>query len=292
MDEDGIEKIGGVLKMWRQRFIDTDRGTFELFEAGQGEPLAVTHLYSEFNEQGNTFANPFTKFYRVYLINLRACGNSVKAEHEHAYSMEASVQDLEAIRNALGLEKWGFAGHSTGGMLALKYAILHPEALTKIIAGGAAASAAYGADPDSIYCPQNKHFARSITIMDKLNDLDTPIETRRQLNYEWARMSYYDVEKLKESLKQPNSGKTVGDRLDYFRKIECATYDLRDELPDVNVPSYIYGGKHDAQCPYKFGVEIANLIPTATLTTFEKSNHNPFTEEADKFLKFVEGTMG
>ena len=64
MDEDGIEKIEGVLKMWRQRLIDTDRGTFELFEAGQGEPLAVTHLYSEFNERGNTFANPFAKFYQ------------------------------------------------------------------------------------------------------------------------------------------------------------------------------------------------------------------------------------
>ena len=57
------------------------------------------------------------------------------------------------------------------------------------------------------------------------------------------------------------------------------------------MPSYIYAGKYDAQCPYKFGVEIANLIPKAVLTTLEKSNHNPFSEEEEMFHAFVESTL-
>ncbi len=60
--------------MWVQRFVDTARGTFEIFEKGEGEPLAVTHLYSEYDERGNAFANPFTEHYHVYLINLRGAG--------------------------------------------------------------------------------------------------------------------------------------------------------------------------------------------------------------------------
>ena len=136
--------------MWDQRFVDTERGRFELFESGQGEPLAVTHLYSAYNEQGNSFAN-------------------------------------------------------------------------------------------------NVNFNRIIDIMNQFNNRLTPVETRRKLGHEWALMSYYSEDKLKESLTKPNSGKTVGDRLDYFRKIECATYDLRNELLNVNVPSYIYAGKYDAQ---------------------------------------------
>lgn len=277
--------------MWVQRFIETTRGVFELFEAGHGEPLTVTHLYSAFNEKGNTFANPFTSHYQVFLINLRGCGNSVKAEDERQYSMDETILDLEAIRIALGLEKWGFAGHSTGGMLALKYAIVAPNALTKIIAGGAAASIEYGLDPDSIYCAENKNFNRIIEIMDKLNDSSTQMEERQKLGYEWAMMSYFSEDKLKEALTKPNSGKTVGERLDYFRKIECRTYDLRDELRDVRLPSFIYAGKHDAQCPYKFGVEIANLIPNSTFITFEESNHNPFSEEETKFEEFVKLTV-
>jgi len=277
--------------MWDQRLIDTERGTFELFENGHGEPLAVTHLYSAFDNRGNSFANPFTSHYHVFLINLRGCGNSVKAENDHEYSMDETVLDLEAIRIALGFEKWGFAGHSTGGMLALKYAILAQSSLTKIIAGGAAASVEYGSDPDSIYCSKNPNFNRIIYIMDQLNNTSTPIETRQKLGYEWALMSYYSEEKLKESLKLPNSGKTVGDRLDYFRKIECATYDIREELINISVPSYIYSGKHDAQCPMKFSLEIANLIPNATMTAFEESNHNPFSEEEEKFQEFVQSTL-
>ncbi|WP_188385919.1 alpha/beta fold hydrolase [Ornithinibacillus halotolerans] len=277
--------------MWNKRLLETKRGMFEVFEKGQGEPLAVTHHYSAYNENGNQFADTFTEHYHVYLINLRGAGNSVKVEDEHEYSMDNTVLDLEAIRESLGYDKWGFAGHSTGGMLALKYAILKQDSLTKIIAGGAAASYEYGADPDSIYCSKNPNFNRIVEIMNKLEDPTTPVEKRRELGYEWALMSYYSEEKLQASLKKPNSGKTVGPRLDYFRRVEYPTYDIREDIKEITIPSYIYAGKYDAQCPVKFGVEIAELIPNASLTIFEESNHNPAIEEEDKFKEFVVQTV-
>ena len=279
--------IVGGHNMWIKRFIDTTRGKFELFEKGQGEPLAVTHLYSAYDERGNNFANPFTEKYHVYLINLSGAGNSVKVEDDSRFSMDESVLDLEAIREALTIKKWGFAGHSTGGMLALKYAINRSQSLTKIIAGGAAASFEYGKDPDSIYCEQNINFNRIVEIMDQLNASSTSLEIRRKISYEWSLMSYHSEEKLKESLKKPNSDKSVGNRLDFFRKVEYPTYDVRENLQSIKVPSSIYSGKFDSQCPMKFGAEIANLIPNATFTIFEESNHYPFSEEEDKFQKFV-----
>jgi len=277
--------------MWVQRFIETSRGIFEMFEKGRGEPLCVTHLYSAYDERGNTFANPFTSDYHVYLVNLRGCGNSVKAELGNQYSMDESVKDLEAIRVSLGIDKWGFAGHSTGGMLALKYAILAPHSLTKIIAGGAAASKEYSSDANCIYCRKNPNFDRIMEIMNLLNDSSTPLEVRKQLGFEWNLMSFYSKEKLIQSLNIPNSGKTIGDRLDYFIKKECPTYDIRKSLLNISTPSYIYAGKHDAQCPYQYGAEIASLIPNAMFTTFEESNHYPFVEEQEKFIKFVKSTL-
>lgn len=277
--------------MWEKMFIDTERGKFELFTSGSGDPLCVTHLYSAFNERGNIFANSFTPFYRVYLVNLRGCGNSVEAETEEQYSMFNSVKDLEAIRIALGYDKWGFAGHSTGGMLALAYSIIAPSSLTKIVAGGAAASKDYSSDEDCIYCKKNQNYPRVMQIIQQLNDGITPKDTRKQLSYEWSKMSFYSEEKLKKSVEMPNSGRTVGVRLEYFMKKEIPQYDLRKSLLNVSIPSHIYAGKYDAQCPYKYGVEIANLIPGAKLTTFEKSNHNPFVEEIDKFNEFVKSTL-
>ncbi|MFV8830104.1 alpha/beta fold hydrolase [Alkalihalobacterium sp. APHAB7] len=277
--------------MWEKMFIDTDRGKFELFVSGNGEPLCVTHLYSAFDQRGNTFANPFTSFYRVYLINLRGCGNSVEAKTEEQFSMYNSVKDLEAIRIALGYEKWGFAGHSTGGMLALKYSIMAPSSLTKIVAGGASASKEYSSDVDCIYCNKNQNYPRVMQIIKQLNDLTTTIDTRKQLSYEWSKMSFYSEDKLKQALELPNSGKTVGARLEYFINTENPKFDLRESLVNVSIPSYIYAGKYDAQCPYKYGVEIAKLIPGAKFTTFERSNHNPFVEEIGKFKEFVKSTL-
>lgn len=118
--------------MWTQYMIETPRGHFEYFKMGNGEPICITHQYTEFNSKGNIFAAPFTKHYTVYLINLRGCGNSSDSTLTDDYSFMTSVKDLEAIRISLGLSQWSFAGHSAGGMLGLIYAIMKPNSLQKL----------------------------------------------------------------------------------------------------------------------------------------------------------------
>lgn len=277
--------------MWIQRFIETSRGTFEIFEKGQGEPLAITHLYSEYDSRGNAFANPFTEYYHVYLINVRGVGNSASAQNDSEYSMDETVQDIEAIREALGIEKWTFGGHSTGGMLALKYAVLKEASLNKIIVSGAAASIRYNTDPNCIYNHLNPHFNRIREIMDLFNIPELPVEERQKLSREWALMSFYNAENLDKAYEKPNSGKIVSTRLDYFRKVDSQTFDVTEQLKQITIPTYVCSGVHDAQCPYRFGVEIAELIPNATFTTFEESNHYPFLEEEIAFDEFVKLTL-
>ncbi|MEK4080624.1 alpha/beta fold hydrolase [Solibacillus sp. FSL K6-1126] len=276
--------------MWEQKFIETPRGTFEYFVKGSGQPLAITHFYMAFNEKGNWFANPFTEHYQVYLINVRGAGNSPAIEMDDQMNLEEIILDLEAIREALHIPKWAFAGHSTGGMLALQYAVLKQQSLTKCICGCSAASKAYATHPNSIYCADNKNSNRIIEIMESLNNPDTPQEKRKDLGFEWSMMSFTSEEKLKHALTIPNSGRTVGRALDYFRKVAVKSFDLREELPTIQIDTYVFGGKHDAQCPIEFSIEIADLIPTSELIIFDHSNHNPFVEEEKAFLDFVKKT--
>ncbi len=277
--------------MWTQHLIETTRGTFEYFTKGEGDPLAITHYFSQFDARGNLFANPFTAHYEVFLINPRGAGNSCAVTTNEQMTFSEIIEDLEAIREALGFEKWGFAGHSTGGMLALQYAVLAQQSLTKIIAGSTAASKEYASHPDSMYCIDNANFTRIIEIMELLNNPATTVEERQKLSFEWSLMSYYDEDKLKLALSLPNSGKTVGRALDYFRKVEVKNYDVRNELKNVITPSYIFGGRYDAQCPIEFTYEIAQLMPHAHVMVFEKSNHNPYIEELENFEVFVKETL-
>lgn len=273
--------------MWEILNIETTRGNFEVFRKGQGKPIAITHLYSAFNNKGNQFAECFTGENNVFLINLTDCGKSRKMTGPEDFSMASSVLDLEAVREALGFEKWAFAGHSTGGMLGLKYAIDKPGRLTNLIVGGLCASTDYMKNPDSIYCKENPFNERMREIFSLLADPNQPFETRQQLNKEWTMASLHNKEVYDLMVERPNSGKVHSGRLEYFSKIECLDYDLRPFLPKITVPTYIYAGRHDAQCPHIYGIEATQLIPNAKFETFENSNHFPYIEEELKFQQFV-----
>ncbi|WP_438317387.1 alpha/beta fold hydrolase [Sporosarcina sp. FA9] len=273
--------------MWIQQFIETTRGSFEVFVKGDGKPICVTHLYSVYNEKGNTFANPFTEDGTVYLVNLRGAGNSVESVQKDDLSMADSIIDLEAIRAALQIDKWAFAGHSTGGMLGLVYAIQAPDSLTRIVIGGAAASKAYMQHPGSIYCPENPNNKRLREILSSINNPTTPVEKKRSFSREWTEMSIYRPEKYDQYFNKPNSGSVVPERLDYYSYTELPNYDITEQLSQITIPTTIYCGLHDAQCPYYFSEEIANAIPNAKLITFNDSNHLPFVEEPEKFVEMA-----
>ncbi|WP_078393793.1 alpha/beta fold hydrolase [Shouchella patagoniensis] len=271
--------------MWQQTFVGTDRGKFEIFTRGDGEPLCLTHLYSEFNELGAYFADEFTNSFKVILVNLRGVGSPCRVEGMDSLSMEQSVYDLEALRKALGYKKWAFAGHSTGGMLGLKYAILAPEFLTKIMVGGAAASNKYMEHPGSMYCPQsplNKRMKEILTTLRASKDRDERIK----VNVEWSNMSLYFPEKRDVYFKKPSSGKVVSERLDYSYN-ELPNYDLTSDLLNVDVPTFVYCGIHDAQCPYEFSEEIHSLLKNSRFFKYQYSNHFPFIEEKEEFNLMV-----
>lgn len=170
-------------------------------------------------------------------------------------------------------------GIQQAGSLALNYAILHPESVEFLVGGGLCASAEYMHHPASIYCKENPNNKRILEILAMLRDPSSTVEQRRAGSKEWALMSLYKEQNYDNMISRPNSGKTVSKRLDYFSYKELPNFDLRPQLPTVKTRAYIYGGLYDAQCPYEFAVEAADLLANATLTTFAESNHHPVIEE-------------
>jgi proline iminopeptidase len=74
--------------------------------------------------------------YRVVLFDQRGCGRSTPhAELEHNTTWDL-VADIEAIRDALGIERWLVFGGSWGSTLALAYAQHHPERVIGMILRG------------------------------------------------------------------------------------------------------------------------------------------------------------
>jgi proline iminopeptidase len=78
--------------------------------------------------------------YRIVLFDQRGCGRSIPHvttrnpdEHNTTWHL---VDDMEALRTHLGIERWQLFGGSWGAALALAYAQQHPERVTEIILRG------------------------------------------------------------------------------------------------------------------------------------------------------------
>ena len=274
--------------MWKQQLVETETGTFELFKKGEGEPLCVTHLYSEFNEKGTYFADPFTSHFSVYLINLRNAGNSCRASADDELSMEQSTRDLEAIREALKINHWSFAGHSTGAMLGLVYAIHFPESLQKVLINAGAASHEYMRHPDSMYSKINPLNPRLLELLDIIKSTESSPDQRKAAGREWTEMSLYKPENYEDYFSKPSSGKVVASRLDFFSYQELPTFDLFEQLERVQIPAIISCGRHDKQCPLACSEHINEKLPNSKLVVFKESNHFPFLEEPEAFNNLVQ----
>lgn len=269
---------------WERMMVFTTRGEFEVFAKGIGEPLCVTHLYSEFNETGDYFAETFTKTNRVYLINLREAGNSVKAQHPYELSMLESVFDLEAIRTALRFEQWGFAGHSTGGMLGVVYGIYFSAHLRYLVIAGAAAREYMTFSKDCIYNPEHPQFLQMQELIENLKSPEATDRQKQQWKVERTKLSLADPDHYERYFSQPITKKLSAIRLDFFSR-ELHLFDVTRKLQLIATPSLIMCGRHDVQCPIVYSQEMAELIREAQLAIFENSNHYPFLEEKTQFLQ-------
>lgn len=76
------------------------------------------------------------ELWRVVLFDQRGCGRS----RPHAVVRDNTtwhlVRDMEAIREALGIDRWHLFGGSWGATLALVYALTHPERTAHVILRG------------------------------------------------------------------------------------------------------------------------------------------------------------
>jgi proline-specific peptidase len=79
---------------------------------------------------------------RVIFYDQLGCGNSAVAEaHDPAmWTTELYVEEVGAIREALGLDRVHVLGHSWGGMLGMAYAITQPAGLASLIVESSPAS--------------------------------------------------------------------------------------------------------------------------------------------------------
>ncbi|WP_409251972.1 alpha/beta fold hydrolase [Bacillus sp. SCS-153A] len=271
---------------WVRRIIETPRGSFEIFTAGEGNPVCVTHHYSVFNETGDYFADEFTNTHQVILVNLREAGNSEKAHEHYQLSMLETIFDLEAIREALGYNQWIFAGHSTGGMLGIVYGIYFSDSLAGLVAVGAAARDYYTFSKECIYHSAHPLFQVMQDYNEKMKRDDLSTGERKEISIQRTKLSLYHPDHYHDYFNKNIHKGLSAIRMNFMNR-ELQMFDVTRKLKLITAPVLIMCGKHDVQCPLEFSEEMAEGIPNAELSIFERSGHYPFLEEKELFHEKV-----
>lgn len=74
--------------------------------------------------------------FRIVLFDQRGCGRSTPNASLEDNTTPDLVDDIERIRNKLGIERWQLFGGSWGSTLALAYAVAYPERVTAMVLRG------------------------------------------------------------------------------------------------------------------------------------------------------------
>lgn len=124
------------LKVDTLRTRDGHRVSFTVAGAVDGVPVVVLHGGPGSGSQpGALRLFDLTRF-RVVLIDQRGTGASTPHGSVRHNRTDRLIEDIEAIRVRLGVQRWGVLGGSWGAALALAYAGRHPQSVTGVVMRG------------------------------------------------------------------------------------------------------------------------------------------------------------
>src|SRR5512135_825220 len=126
------------------RFCTSADGTrLAVATLGEGPPLlkAATWLTHAEKEPTNLFARHWvaelSRDHTLVRYDSRGCGMSDRDVER--ISMEAWVEDLEAVVADLGIERFPLFGMSQGAAIAVNYAARHPDKVSHLVLYGSCA---------------------------------------------------------------------------------------------------------------------------------------------------------
>ncbi|MGB6103488.1 MAG: alpha/beta hydrolase [Pusillimonas sp.] len=110
---------------------------------GEGAPLVLVHGIGARSASWNGVVNVLKKHFQCITYDLRGHGDS--ALPNGRFGLPDLVEDLEALRVSIGIDRMHIAGHSLGGMIGPAYAHKYPD---RVISLGLLSTAAFRTEED------------------------------------------------------------------------------------------------------------------------------------------------
>jgi pimeloyl-ACP methyl ester carboxylesterase len=232
---------------------------------------------------------------RLILLDHRGTGQSATPADPDSYRCDRLVDDVEALREHLGLARMNLLAHSAGTNLAMLYAARYPEHIGKLV----------------LVTPST--YAVGLT---------AAVEDRREVL--WLRQGESWFGPVSAAFERINAGQAGDDdwaalaplaygrwdaatqahrtRGDARRNTEAAAIFgtegafhpevTRAALATLRAPVLVLAGEVDVNSPPRVVAECADLFPNATLVTQPGTAHFPWLDAPTWFTKTIASFVG
>jgi pimeloyl-ACP methyl ester carboxylesterase/predicted glycosyltransferase len=237
----------------------TGNGTRDVFFHGPSQPALHSRMWKA--------QVPYlSRYFRVVTIDARGSGRSDRPLT--GYDFATRYGDMEAVLAEATRPPVALVAFSCASMLAVTYAVEHPERVSHLVLIGAQYS-------QSLPEPFEEKVARVFR-----DDFDG-----------WR------TRLAKKCVPEPHSLKGIEEGIQWMGETSPEIYiealqqiakdNVWDLLGQIRVPTLIVHGTRDPVVPYAHGRRFAEAVPGARLVTFEGSGHSPQGRDAAKVNRLI-----
>jgi proline-specific peptidase len=232
---------------------------------------------------------------RVIYYDQLGCGNSsLPRPAPELWTIPLYVEEVGAVREALGLDQIHLLGQSWGGWLAQEYMLTQPPGVASLILAGTSASI-----PETV-AEMNRLRRELPPNVQKALDDNEAAGTTHSTEYEAATMEFYKrhlcrLDPIPEFVlrtfdalqKNPEVYNTMNGPSEFYIIGTIKDWDVRNRLGEIRLPTLITTGRYDEITP-AVQETLHRGIAGSEWVIFENSSHLAHAEEPTRYCQVLD----
>ena len=259
---------------------------------GVGGPIILLHGFPSSSYDWRRFLQPLSKYGRVIAPDLYGFGYS-DAPRKASYTLDSYESFLRDFLSAMGIDGFSLVGHDWGGVIALGYAIEHPDLISKLVVLDAAL------DPDWVEYQRTspdyaiirrmeknslfKMMARSLISKGTVKRAIAP-RTENVIPDE-------DLEHYRFFFKRGLNAIKLYSK-DHLQWLEENAPRLNARLKELRIPTMIIWGREDPYFPANIPERLHSEISGSSLHVLDSVGHWPSEERPEEIIELISSFLG
>lgn len=274
----------------RQGLLSLPDGRLFYEAVGTGEPIIVIHggpgLDHNYLRPG---LDVLSGRNRLIYYDQRGTGRSDADLDSAGINLDAFVDDIDQLRQALEYDRITILAHSFGGLIGMQYALRHPDRTQALILVNTVEPGARWQSQARVRQLAARTEADSVELAELMAS-EGFAERAAPVMSQIYRVSFRSTLRNPDRIAELNlelSGRTARNGQDVAMLLgtSMGAVDWWDDMPTMSVPTLIVHGRHDAT-PTAMVRALAEVIPGAQLTVLN-TGHFAYVEDPTGLLEAV-----